>query len=330
MNERGLLDLIIALLPGLEIRERVRLLQEFDREEDLIVRSKADIENYLGRRMKPFWDMEQIRAKAERDDMICRMRSIERVSFTDAAYPPLLREIYDPPAVVFYRGHLPDPEKPLLAMVGTRRPSPEGRAQAYAIGHGLGRAGFSVVSGLALGIDAMSHRGNLDGGAPGYAVLGSGVDEIYPSSNRSLAKRILDSGGALVSEYPPGTSPRKWNFPARNRIVSALARSVLIVEAPQCSGALITARLALGQDRDLWVASSGVRAERDYLLYDKRGGVKLAAEGAEIIYSARDVLDKWNLEIACNNNDLTALAGSVNVSGRELAASLANYLEIEL
>ena len=327
MNERGLRDLIIALLPGLMPAERISLLRAFDREEDFVVQSKGDMEKILRRELKYFWDIDMIRERAQSIEDVCRMRSIKRVSWEDAAYPPLLREMYDPPSVIFYKGYLPNPEKSLLGMAGTRRPSPEASAQAYSIACGLGQAGVSVVSGLALGLDSMSHRGNLCGGAPGYAVLGSGADEIYPSSNRPLAKKILDSGGAIISEYPPGTRPYKGNFPARNRIISALSRSVLIVEAPQKSGALITAAFALEQGRDLWVASSGVRLQGG-MLYDKRGTVKLAGDGAEIIYSARDVLEKWNIDIA-NNDDAVAVS-SWDADGRDIVSSMANFLEIEL
>jgi DNA processing protein len=326
-----LLELIIIMLPGLRLAERLSLLQTFDREEEIIVQSKWDIEEIINRRIDHSWDMGGIIAKAQCAAAVCRTRSIEWVSWNDTAYPPLLREMYDPPTVIFYRGSLPNPEKPLLGMVGTRRPSPQAASQAYAIAFGTGQAGVSVVSGLALGIDAMSHRGNLLGIAPGYAVLGSGLDEIYPSANRPLAKRILDSGGALISEYPPGTPAYKQNFPARNRIISALSRSVLVVEAPQKSGSLLTAGFALEQGRELWVASSGVSEnfssiENGGALFDKRGTIRLAADGAEIIYSARDVLDRWNIGVS-DNGDTIPVRGA---SGRELAASMANFLEIEL
>ncbi|MCL2127755.1 MAG: DNA-protecting protein DprA, partial [Treponema sp.] len=124
-----------------------------------------------------------------------------------------------------------------------------------------------------------------------FAVLGSGADEVYPSSNRTLARRVLETGGALLSEYPPGTGPRKWNFPARNRIISGLCRGVLIVEAPQKSGALITAGFALEQNRELWVASAGISGKG---LCDRRGTAKLAEDGAEVIHSASDILKAWN------------------------------------
>ena len=171
----------------------------------------------------------------------------------------------------------------------------------------------------------MAHRGNLEGGAPTFAVLGSGADEIYPSTNRYLAKRILESGGALLSEYPPGTGPRKWTFPARNRIISGLARGVLIVEAPRISGALITARLALDYERDLWVASVGTETEHN-VLRDRSGTMKLASDGAKIIVSAQDILKEWNWET--ETPEAEAPAGYEG--GRALAFEMAKSLDIEL
>ncbi|MDR1869871.1 MAG: DNA-processing protein DprA [Treponema sp.] len=329
MIERGLLDFIITLLPGLTPRNRVALLNGFDCEEDIILQSKEDLERYLNRQIRCDWDIDEIRAKAAQIERICRMRSINLVSWNDAAYPPLLREIYDPPAVLFYKGELPNPEKPLLGMVGTRRPSPESAQQAYKIAYDIGRAGFSVISGLALGIDAMSHRGNLAGGAAGYAVLGSGPDEIYPSSNRMLARRILESGGALISEYPPGTHPERWHFPARNRLISALSRSVLIVEAPQKSGSLITAAFALEHGKELWVASTGLQEHQYSSLNKKMGTIKLAGDGAEIIYSFADILEKWNFTFADNDNDDGVVVPQSDVYGNDLVSSMANFLEIE-
>ncbi|MDR0878842.1 MAG: DNA-processing protein DprA [Treponema sp.] len=319
MGERGLLDLIIIRIPGLSLRERAALCQKFDCEEELTVLSKEDIVKILNRPTKRVWNMDAVRAQAEKDEKIARLRGIRWVSLVQADYPPLLREIFDPPAVLFYRGSLPNPEKPLAAVVGTRRPTPGALAQAYDIGRGLAHAGLPVVSGLALGIDAMAHRGNLDGGEATIAVLGSAVDEVYPAANRMLARRIVEGGGALLSEYPPGTQPRSWTFPARNRIISALARGVLIVEAPEKSGALITAGFALEQGRDLWVASAGTGAAAG------AGTAKLAGDGARIIYTAADILAEWHWE--CPHEEECSIAEG---GGRALASSLARFLTIDL
>jgi DNA processing protein len=323
MNKRGLLDLIISLLPGLKPVEKINLIQNLYNEEELYLNTRKNIEELLNRKIDNFWEINDIRDKADRIDTICKMRSINWVSWNSADYPPLLREIYDSPSVLFYKGVLPNPEKSLLGMVGTRKPSPDAAAQAYKLAFGAGKAGISVVSGLAIGIDAMSHRGNLVTCAPGYAVLGSGIDEVYPSCNRPLAKRILDSGGSLISEYPPGVRPAKWTFPARNRIISALSRSILLVEAPGKSGALITAAFALEHGRDLWVASSG--CQQTDTIYDREGTIKLVQDGAEIIHSPADIFEKWNMIIADNNRNIP-----VEESGeRDIVSFTANLLKIE-
>jgi DNA processing protein len=209
MDERGLLDFIIARLPGLSCREKLRLCSTYNAEPDIIQKSKAEIESLVGRPLAA-WNMDSLRRKAAHDAETARQRGIFWLSWQSPAYPPLLREIYDPPALLFFKGALPNPEKPLVALVGTRKPSAQASAQAFEIARGLGYNGISVVSGLAIGIDSMAHRGNIEGGAPTIAVLGSGLDEVYPASNRQLARRILETGGALLSEYLPGTGPRKW------------------------------------------------------------------------------------------------------------------------
>jgi DNA processing protein len=331
--ERGLLDLIITRLSKLSCREKLLLCKSFDTEQDFSRQSAADIEAMIGRKLAAPWNVDKVRRLAERDAAQSRLKGINWVSWDSRTYPPLLREIYDPPVVLFFKGNLPNPEAPLAAVVGTRKPSPQAAAQAYRIAHDLARSGVSVVSGLALGIDAMAHRGNIEGGAPTVAVLGSGLDKVYPSSNRTLARRILETGGCLLSEYPPGTDPRKWNFPARNRIISGLARGVLIVEAPEKSGALITASFALEHNRELWVASCGLTAtcsftacgaaegERQKTAFDRRGSTKLAEDGAGIIRDASDILEAWNMKT-------TRFEPEEITSGAALASSLAHSLGV--
>ncbi|MDR2747192.1 MAG: DNA-processing protein DprA [Treponema sp.] len=315
MTDRGLLDLMIIHIPGLKPVEQGSLCGRFNGEEDLERLSKGALEAILGRPLRYFVPPGELRRLAEQDEKAARLLGIRMVSLASAGYPPLLRELYDPPVLIFYRGTLPDGEKPMAAMVGTRRAHGTALKAAFEIGRDLGRLGISVVSGLALGIDAASHRGNLEGGGRTYAVLGSGADEIYPSSNRPLARRILETGGGILSEYPPGTSPRKWRFPARNRIISALARGTLIVEAPAKSGALITARFALEQGRDLWVSAAGAASG---------GAAALVEDGAGIVYSAFDITRDWGLDLAPEDRG-KAEGDSI---GRTLAASLARELTI--
>ncbi|MDR1278168.1 MAG: DNA-processing protein DprA [Treponema sp.] len=327
MVDRGLLDLIINRIPGLRIPERLVLCEKFDREEEISILSKEDIEKIINRPLKQSWLMDELCLQAGQDERTARFRGIRWVSWTSGDYPPQLREIYDPPAVLFFRGSLPDPEKPLAAVVGTRRPGPAAAAQAYDISRELGAAGLSVVSGLALGIDALAHRGNLEGGVPTFAVLGSGADEIYPAGNRKLAMRILDNGGGILSEYVPGMKPFRGNFPARNRIIAGLARGTVIVEAPARSGALITARFALEQGRDLWVASAGTVSSCG------AGTAKLADDGAKVIHGAAAILAEWKwtvLPFPAAGESRAGADGEISSGGRELAASLARSLKINL
>ena len=317
----ALLDLIICRVPGLKRNERIILIEKFEKIEDFLLLSIRDIEVLLGRPLRDrSWNMSQLQAMAEKDAAFSLKLGIRLVSWRESAYPPLLREIFDPPAVIFYRGKLPDPEKPLVAVVGTRKPSQAARARAFALGRELGEAGIPVVSGLALGIDAMAHRGNIEGKAPTVAVLGSSPDQVYPSSNRDLGRRILETGGIILSEYPPFTRPNKWYFPARNRIISALARGVVIVEAPEKSGALITAKFALDQDRDLWVDKVGVSSSRGL------GTARLAEDGAGVIAAAADILAEWNIERINGPGQKEKILHN----GADLASSLAEYLDIKL
>ena len=321
-----LLDLLICNVPGLRGEDKIALAEIYTRAYDFLILTKADIEYILGRKMKcrP-WSMADVCKKAETDAELALKRGIHMVSWREKSYPPLLREIFDPPLLLFYRGALPDPEKPIAAIVGTRKPTPQCAERAFTLGRELGEAGIPVVSGLALGIDAMAHRGNIEGRAATIAVLGSGVDMVFPSSNRELARAILNKGGALLSEYPPGTGPDKWHFPARNRIISALARGVVIVEAPLKSGALITAQFALDQNRDLWVDAEGAKSKRG------EGSARLAEEGAKLIFSAGDILAEWNIE---KNVKILKRKGkredAEQNSGAALASSMADYLDINL
>jgi DNA processing protein len=324
-GSRGLLDLMILRIPGLKVTEKGILCNKFEKEADLAMLSKNDIEAIVGRSFKHSWTMDKILKQAEKDQKNAELRGIKTISLAEDKYPPLVREIYDPPALLFYLGILPNPEQCLAAIVGTRKPSSAAAVMAYELGRDLGRAKIPVVSGLALGIDASAHRGNLDAGAPAVAVLGSGLDQIYPSVNRGLARRILENGGVLFSEYPPGTGPRRWHFPERNRIVSGLSRGTVIVEAPERSGALITARMALEQDRDIWVSSAGVQSSQG------KGTVKLAADGARVINTAKDILIEWGIEIIGKESDeFQQNRDDLSGAGPVLASSLAKSLNIEL
>ncbi len=206
------------------------------------------------------------------------------VTFWDASYPALLKKIFDPPAVLFVRGEFAESDARPIGMVGTRSPSSYGRLMAEKFAGELARKGVTIVSGLARGIDTLAHRAALAMGGRTLAVLGSGVDVIYPDENRKLAEQITKRG-ALISEFPMGTKPDAPHFPRRNRIISGMSVAILVVEAGQTSGALITADCALDQGRDVYAIPGNINSPKSY------GCNQLIQQGAKLIRSAEDVLE---------------------------------------
>lgn len=210
------------------------------------------------------------------------------VLLEDADYPTLLREMADPPFGIYIRGTLPA-EKLTLAIVGTRRATPEGLRTAEEFGRVLGDAGLVIVSGLALGIDAAGHTGALTAGGVAIAVLAGGLSEIYPHTNTRLAEKILVGGGAIISEYPLQEPPYQYRFIERNRVISGLSRGVLVVEAPAMSGSLATARFALEQNRDVFVVPGSITHG------NFKGSHSLIRQGAELVTSPQDILDAYGI-----------------------------------
>jgi DNA processing protein len=215
-------------------------------------------------------------------------QGIEVLTWEDAAYPTRLNEISQPPPVIYTRGSLIPEDVWAVAVVGTRRATAYGRQVADEIGATLARSGVTVVSGLARGVDAIAHQAALQAGGRTLAVLGSGVDCIYPPENRRLAEQIIDHG-ALISDYPPGTSPDAANFPPRNRIISALSRAVIIVEAGKSSGALITAAFAAEQGREVFAVPGNIYAPQS------QGTNLLIQQGARPYLDAQELLEILNL-----------------------------------
>jgi DNA processing protein len=200
-------------------------------------------------------------------------------------YPRPLTQIPDPPPVLYVQGGLPRDFDKAVAIVGTRKCSGYGRDMARELAGGLAANGISVISGLAHGIDTAAHQGALHAGGHTMAVLGSGLNMVYPAVNRRLAEEILDAHGAVASEFPMDTGPEKWNFPRRNRIVSGLCRGVVVIEAPDKSGALITAATALDQGRDVFAVPGNVKNRLN------KGPHRLIREGACLVESVDDILD---------------------------------------
>ncbi|RJG15417.1 DNA-processing protein DprA [Massilia cavernae] len=201
------------------------------------------------------------------------------------AYPPLLREIYDPPLLLYAAGHVELLSAPMLAIVGSRNASRQGEANAQAFARAFSDAGLTIVSGLALGIDAAAHQAALCGSGSTVAVIGTGADIVYPARNHQLAHQIAETG-CVVSEYPLGHPVLASNFPRRNRLISGMSRGVLVVEAAAQSGSLITARMAAEQGREVFAIPGSIHAPMS------KGCHRLIREGAKLVESAADVLEE--------------------------------------
>ncbi len=207
---------------------------------------------------------------------------IMMIAIDEPAYPEILLRLPDPPLVLFLRGVLP--ERPGIAMVGTRRPTVEARRGFESLSAGLSRFGFPIVSGLAAGLDAAAHRGALLGKGTTIAVVGTGLDRVYPDVHRTLAEEILANGGGIVSEFPPGSPPDGWHFPFRNRIVVGLSAGVVAGPHRRASGTSVTVRRALGEGRDVVVYDRGGFGDT------KEGPEALLEQGARRVSSAEDVI----------------------------------------
>lgn len=214
--------------------------------------------------------------------------NIQQISSNDNTYPNILRDINSPPKQIFVAGGIP--ELPMVAIVGSRRPTNYGRATTYQIAGELARAGFCIVSGLALGIDTIAHQAALDNNGKTIAVLGCGLDAPYPRSNTNLFNQIIESGGGVITEYANGTAPFKSNFPARNRIIAGLSMATIVTEADAKSGSLITANFALQANRLVMAVPGNITSQRS------AGPNNLIKNGAQLVTNAMDILAVLGME----------------------------------
>lgn len=241
------------------------------------------------------------------------------ITLLDEDYPESLRNIPDPPLALYYKGSLLPADRNALGMVGTRKATPYGRDVAARLAQDLAAQGITVISGLAYGIDAAAHRGALKAGGRTFAILGSGIDVVYPTSHRQLAQEICENC-AMITEYPPGATPEGRNFPRRNRIISGLSLGILVVQAPLTSGAIITANIAAEQGRDVFAVPGNV--------FDpaSAGCHRLIQDGAKLVSDAGDILDELNL--AWSRVETATVTRQV-VPANETEASLLDRLGME-
>ncbi|MFA5084137.1 MAG: DNA-processing protein DprA [Candidatus Paceibacterota bacterium] len=217
-------------------------------------------------------------------------KNIRKINFKESGYPFLLKQIPGSPAALYTLGNFPDEKLPRLAIVGTRKATPNGCLIAKTLAKELSEAGCVIVSGLAMGIDTAAHEGAVSANGKTIAVLGNGLNEIYPRQNSNLAEKILELDGMIISEYAPDQPAFPSNFLARNRIVSGLCLATIVVEAPERSGSLVTARLALEQNREVFVAPGPANH------YNYAGSHQLIREGARLAVSAQNILEDLNIK----------------------------------
>ncbi|MAF14245.1 MAG: DNA-protecting protein DprA [Parcubacteria group bacterium] len=217
---------------------------------------------------------------------------VKIITILDQGYPKLLKEIYSPPPLLYYRGNLNLNNDFTLAVVGSRKITSYGRLVTERIVRQLAQAGLTIISGLALGVDVCAHQATVDCGGKTVAVLGSGIDQIYPATNRRVAEKIITNGGAIVSEFPFGMPPLKQNFPRRNRLISGLSLGTLVTEATEKSGALITTKYSLDQNREVFAVPGNIYNQNSI------GTNNLIKLGGKLITTANDILEALNLEQA--------------------------------
>lgn len=245
----------LTLIPKLGIQRIRLLLQAVDHPGEIFTLTSEELQQIesigpmLAESILGFDDWEEVRIVFEKANRV----DAQIISYEDEAYPRLLREIYDPPVLLWVKGNAEVLQSAGVAVVGTRRASQYGKDTAHKLALGLAQRGFTITSGLAFGIDTMAHKAALEAGGKTIAVLGSGIDTIYPAKNAGLAQNIIKKEGAVISEFPMGTPPDAGNFPVRNRIVSGLSLGTLVVESGLKGGSMITAQSALTQNREVFV-----------------------------------------------------------------------------
>jgi len=286
-----LLVLAINRFPGHNGWLKYKILKSLRDRKDLPVGIAEYAAQRSSRSRSPLPTADRVLYDAEAELRRLRGNSIGFFVLGNDDYPAPLTLISDPPLLLYHRGSPNFTAKSAIALVGTRRPSARALRQAFYLGLEFALNDYPVVSGLAFGVDRAAHEGALAAEGLTWAVLAGGLDRPSPYSHRSLASRILAKGGALIGEIPPGEYPGKYAFPRRNRILSGLCRGCVVVQAPQKSGALITANYALDQNKDLYVASSGLEG------IATAGSAELAIQGAPIVHDASDVLADWGCSL---------------------------------
>ncbi|HUB03003.1 MAG TPA: DNA-processing protein DprA [Terriglobales bacterium] len=284
--------LALALTEGLGPSRTRKLVEHFGRAEKIFQASLTELEA-TGMRAVSAQAIATGKSLELAQDELAKaaVAKARIISLSDPEYPARLKEVYDPPVVLFVKGDVALLSQPGIAMVGTRHPTPYGTGMAERLATDLASRGLVIISGLARGIDTASHRGAIAAKGKTIAVLGTGIDISYPKENTRLSEQILALGGALISEFPVGTSPTPQNFPIRNRIISGMSAGVLVVEAAEYSGTRITSRCALEQNRDVYAVPGNVTNKNSW------GPNTLIKQGAKLVATWEDVWEELPTDI---------------------------------
>jgi DNA processing protein len=273
----------LSLTPGLSPAALRNMLRQCGLPQAVLARPRAALAEFAPPAVLAALESDAVQQAVSRALEWAAQADRRVITLADDSYPRMLLEIADPPPLLYAQGRVELLQHPALAIVGSRNATPQGEANALAFAKALSDAGLTIVSGLALGIDAAAHRGGLAGASGTIAVLGTGLDVIYPQRNADLARQIA-ARGLLLSEFPLGTGPAGHNFPRRNRLISGLARGCLVVEAALASGSLITARAAADQGREVFAIPGSIHSPL------AKGCHALLKSGAKLVESADDVL----------------------------------------
>ncbi|MDI3540555.1 DNA processing protein DprA [Koleobacter methoxysyntrophicus] len=292
LSKRDDLKFLLSLnkIPGIGSRRFLSIIEYFENGENFWHSSAKELMRVPGIDKRLCEAIFSYRSfiNPDRELEIIIKKGINVITIYDSEYPYLLKNIYDPPPLLYFLGKLSDNDRGTIAVVGSRKATSYGKYTAEKISRELAGEGITIISGMAVGIDTFAHKGALSGGGSTIAVLGSGVDVIYPKRNAGLMQEIIKNG-AVISEFPPGTQPVQSNFPARNRVISGLALGTVVVEAGERSGALITADFALEQGREVFAVPGNINS-----IYSK-GTNKLIKQGAKLVDSVYDILDELGI-----------------------------------
>ncbi len=275
----------LTLIPGIGGETQRKLLTAFGLPEQIFAASRSALRGVIGDKAADLLLETDNSSAVEAAGQWAQQPGQHILTLADGVYPKALLDIPDPPTVLYVRGRCELLAQPGLAIVGSRNATPQGESNARAFAAALAEQGLSIISGVALGIDAAAHRGALSAGGTTIAVIGTGADRLYPARNQALAAEIAEKG-VIVSEFPLGTPAAAANFPRRNRLISGLARGVLVVEAAVESGSLITARMAGEQGREVFAIPGSIHSPQS------RGCHRLIRQGAKLVEAARDVMEE--------------------------------------